>query len=262
MPGPGSKREVEKSCLKAKLQASDVKTVHNKTGEEQHVKDIDDTSKKIILLHEDAPYFFGIDGAIYVGVLKKMFPDAGDEEDSCKQSGCVCETCPYKEELEKYKLKETLKTGGIIDAETAREKKMIELVPYSGVYIPLAVKTLIFEGSRSRSSLAPKLTRTLYTTEELKSFIKAADTIIPTIISSCLRYSGSKLKKSICNVVTYENRNYNQMMVKRKDKKKNRTNHLIQVTYMKWKKKQKIQPKKKQITLYTFIYTQSSIVVP
>lgn len=101
---------------------------------------------------------------------------------------------------------------------------------------------------RESCTLAAKLTRTLYTTEELKTVIKAADlknadTTIPTIIACCLRYSGSKLKKSICNVVTYEKRDYNQMMVKRK--KKNKTNQLILVPYMKWKKKQKMQTKKK-----------------
>ncbi|CAC5417385.1 unnamed protein product [Mytilus coruscus] len=70
------KEKWRKSCSKAKLEASDVKRVRNKTGGGPHVEDIDDTSKKIILLHEDAPHFFGIDGGIDVGVLEKMFPDA------------------------------------------------------------------------------------------------------------------------------------------------------------------------------------------
>ena len=39
-------------------------------------QDIDDKSKNIILLHEDAPHFFWIVGEIDIGVLEKEIPDA------------------------------------------------------------------------------------------------------------------------------------------------------------------------------------------
>ncbi|VDI67162.1 Hypothetical predicted protein [Mytilus galloprovincialis] len=70
------KEKWRKSCSKAKLEANDIKRVRNKTGGGPHVEDVDDTTNKIIVLHEDAPHFFGIDGGIDVGVLEKMFPDA------------------------------------------------------------------------------------------------------------------------------------------------------------------------------------------
>ncbi|CAC5419142.1 unnamed protein product [Mytilus coruscus] len=71
------KEKWRKSSSRTKLEASDFKRVRNQTGGGPLVEDIDETSKKIIHLHEDIdPHVFGIDGGKDVGVLQTMFPDA------------------------------------------------------------------------------------------------------------------------------------------------------------------------------------------
>ncbi|CAC5363825.1 unnamed protein product [Mytilus coruscus] len=70
------KEKWRKSCSKAKLEASDVKeSAIRPAGTTWRI--LTTRPRKIILLHEDAPHFFGIDGGIDISA-GKMFPDAQD----------------------------------------------------------------------------------------------------------------------------------------------------------------------------------------
>ncbi|KAJ8312517.1 hypothetical protein KUTeg_009890 [Tegillarca granosa] len=141
---------------------------------------------------------------------------------------CNCPNCPYLKRMCYGKHMDMItqlpakpvqqgKVG--IYTEEAAAKKMEALLPVSSVFLPVQVKTIIFNSAGSRTDLAAKLLIIFYSKDEMKktqslSDLKDGRVIIEAIIACCLHLKSEllkettpqKIKKAISNAMDYDKR--------------------------------------------------------